>query len=195
MEDQELQSLVDRAKALNVWTESYVAVVENCSPEISKDILRGAIARAENAIASAKRDEANANQLAKRDEDIAEHANRFAHLIRACMRETYMKGGIFSLPPITLNNSVKPSISGNERSVTIVNEDGHIVKVKLKIPKAKIKELESQVWLNSKEVKIPFESEDARLATSVLGSQYIARRSKFTYANEFDVQNLAMVIV
>jgi hypothetical protein len=86
--------------------------------------------------------------------------NQLSKLIEDCMRETYMKGGIFTLPPITLNNSVTPSISGNERSVTMVTETGHKKIVKLKIPTATIKELETQVWMNPEEVKIPFKSED-----------------------------------
>jgi hypothetical protein len=161
MEDEELQSLVDKAKELQVWHETYGSILDN--PSVLKVVLR-------NVIASKK-------------------------LIEACMRETYMKGGKFSLPPITPNKDVSPSINGNSRSVTIVTEDGIEKKVKLRIPTAKIKDLKTKVWMDPGKVKIPFESKDKHLESSVLGANYSAKGFKFSYANEFDVQNLALAIV
>jgi hypothetical protein len=194
MEDEELQSLVDKAKELEVWKEYFDAFVKSITPEIAKDILRDVIARAMRTADMAEELADMAEDLATRAK-LVEHLRRTSELVEACMRETYMKGGSFSLPPITLNNSVTPSLIGNHRSVTIVNDNGVPKTVSLKIPKAKIKELKTNVWMDPDKVKIPFERKDKRLAPSALGSAYSAKGCRFTYANQFGVQNLVMAIV
>jgi hypothetical protein len=198
-DDKELLILVDEAKELKVWSENYADMLESL-PSALKGLLRDAIAREnlaiarENRFAREKKD-AIARENRLRD-DAAREKNRVRRVLAACMQETYMKEGNFSLPAITLNASVTPSINGNERSVTIVTENGIQETVKLQIPKAKIKKLETQVWMDPKAVKIPFQYKDESLASSELGSKYLGQDcSTFSYANEFDVQNLVIAIV
>ena len=119
--------------------------------------------------------------------------------MKRSMENTYLEGEDgtqFKLPPLKVTHTIKPSIGGHCRHITIYDANGKERSVKYEIPKASIAEASSKLWVNLENVKIPVMNANNEILSSGLGSAFAgAKPDGFTYQNEFAVQNVCMTLV
>ena len=115
-------------------------------------------------------------------------------LERTSIEQTYLDPKKnFCLPPLILNNAVKPSVSGNSRKISYFDKEKQTFRNGfLQIPKAKI-EVRTEHYVHPSHVRIPVRANNA-LIPSVLGADYFETLG-FEYANEFGVQRLCVSMI
>ena len=132
---------------------------------------------------------------AAKDEELKAKTDAARDLHRTSIEQTYLDPKKnFCLPPLILNNAVKPSASGNSRKISYFDKEKQTFRNGfLQIPKAKI-EVRTEHYVHPSHVRIPVQANNA-LIPSVLGAERYFETLGFEYANEFGVQRLCVSMI